>query len=263
MSLVLTKGPVCELNMMKRISRDSDKLVPMAESTCVPMDHVIWLPMIHNQAPSVSCKMPVPQKQATGSSPLLTSFTCSNSGTIRFQKMDKSSSDDQQDVFIRYELPEDIASIRQVITAAFASKSHLKHGEAEIVDALRQDGALVFSMVAICEGQIVGHVAGSKVLVDGKDWTWLGLGPVSVLPEWQGKGIGSSLIEDILGEMLSGRFTGCVVAGSPKFYERFGFERDPEMTFDGAPPSYFMRKVMIGPPSSGKVTYHKAFDLAQ
>lgn len=220
--------------------------------------------MIHNRASSVSCKIPVPQKQAASSSPLSTFVVpilhlCNNS----LQNMAKPSSGDQREVFIRYELPGDIASIRHVITAAFASKSHLENCEAEIVDALRQDGALIFSMVAICEDQIVGHVAGSRVLVDGKDWTWLGLGPVSVLPERQGKGIGSSLVEQVLGEMCSGGFTGCVVAGSPKFYERFGFERDPEMTFDGAPPNYFMRKVMIGPPSSGKVTYHKAFDLAQ
>jgi predicted N-acetyltransferase YhbS len=52
---------------------------------------------------------------------------------------------------------------------------------------------------------------------------------------------------------------GCVVLGDPRYYQRFGFEADPALTYGGKPSPYFQRLVLNGPPASGDVSYHAAF----
>ncbi|NLH48983.1 MAG: N-acetyltransferase [Myxococcales bacterium] len=55
-------------------------------------------------------------------------------------------------------------------------------------------GALTISLVAEEEGKVVGHVAFSPVTIADGSESWYALGPVSVLPELQNRGIGSALI---------------------------------------------------------------------
>jgi len=64
--------------------------------------------------------------------------------------------------------------------------------EARLVDRLREDRKLALSLIAEFEDRVVGHVAFSPVSVDHQSpaQRGVGLGPVSVLPEWQGTGIG-------------------------------------------------------------------------
>ena len=84
---------------------------------------------------------------------------------------------------IRAEIPEDAAIIRAITSAAFEGAPHSSGTEAAIVDALRAAGALTVSLVAVQNGEIVGHVAFSPVTIDCKSTGWLGLGPVSVRPD--------------------------------------------------------------------------------
>lgn len=73
--------------------------------------------------------------------------------------------------------------------------NNTSHTEHHIVAALRDAGALIISLVAEQNGQIVGHVAVSPVMINGSDKeNWFGLGPISVLPDHQGQGIGSALM---------------------------------------------------------------------
>ncbi|WP_404854419.1 GNAT family N-acetyltransferase, partial [Escherichia coli] len=44
---------------------------------------------------------------------------------------------------------------------------------------------------------------------------WHGLGPLSVLPQRQGHGIGSRLMEQALSELRTMRAPGCVLLGDP------------------------------------------------
>lgn len=52
--------------------------------------------------------------------------------------------------------------------------------------ALRQTGQLCISLVAELENKLIGHVAISPVQISTGVSGWYGLGPVSVLPEFQG-----------------------------------------------------------------------------
>ncbi len=64
---------------------------------------------------------------------------------------------------IRPEQPSDIAAIRQITKAAFASMEYSSQTEAEIVDALREAGALTVSLVAVQDGAVLGHIAFSPL----------------------------------------------------------------------------------------------------
>ena len=69
---------------------------------------------------------------------------------------------------IRNEKSDDASAIRRITTAAFADAEHSSGTEAAIVDALRAAGALTISLVAVENGEIVGHVAFSPVTIDAK-----------------------------------------------------------------------------------------------
>jgi putative acetyltransferase len=160
---------------------------------------------------------------------------------------------------IRPEQPSDIATIRQIIKAAFAPTEYSSQTEAEIIDALRKANALKISLVAVDGGAVIGHVAFSPVTIDGGDYGWYGLGPVSVRPDRQNEGIGGNLIRDGLSRLTDIGARGCVVLGDPGYYERFGFENDVNLIFEGVPAEYFMRQRFDGPLPVGKVCYHNAF----
>lgn len=160
---------------------------------------------------------------------------------------------------VRTERPEDATAIGAVTTAAFAGAVHSSGTEAAIVAALRAAGALSVSLVALGNGEIVGHVAFSPVTIDGEGSGWFGLGPVSVRPDRQRAGIGRALIEEGLARLSAGGAAGCVVLGDPAYYARFGFVADPALRYADAPPAYFQRLVFSGPPPAGRVTYHVGF----
>ena len=162
----------------------------------------------------------------------------------------------------RLERPEEVETIRSLTDAAFKGVPYSDETEAAIVDALRKAGALTLSLVALEDGEIVGHAAFSPVMIDGVAGGWFGLGPVSVWPARQRGGIGQALIRDGLRRLADRRAAGCVVLGDPGYYGRFGFESDPELFYADVPPGYFQRLVLNGPAPKGEVRYHAGFDVA-
>ncbi|MFO1152850.1 MAG: N-acetyltransferase [Rhodospirillales bacterium] len=166
---------------------------------------------------------------------------------------------------VRAERPEDVDAIGELTTAAFKQAEHRSGTEAAIVDALRAAGALSVSLVAVENGDVVGHVAFSPVTVksrktgESRTTGWLGLGPVSVRPDRQGCGIGKVLIETGLTRLREGGADGCVVLGDPRYYARFGFVSDPGLRYADAPAEYLQRIVFKGLPPTGEVAYHPGF----
>ncbi len=121
---------------------------------------------------------------------------------------------------IREERPEDIEEIRALNFVSFGRSQ-----EGALVDALRSNGGVSLSLVAMLGERVAGHALYSPVSIPrGKEkMIGAGLGPMAVLPELQRRGIGSQLIRagnDTL------RTRGCpfvVVLGHPEYYPRFGF----------------------------------------
>jgi putative acetyltransferase len=161
---------------------------------------------------------------------------------------------------IRPEKPGDERAIRDVVTAAFG-----KDDEARLVDVLREDGDLRFSLVAEDDGgQIVGHLALSPVVTERGD-QGLGMAPVSVLPARQNEGFGSALVRHALDAARCCGAGWIVVLGDPAFYARFGFTPAPRA---GLTDEYnggdAFQVVAIDPDAvphgAGTVHYAKAFE---
>ena len=74
-------------------------------------------------------------------------------------------------------------------------------------------------------GEVIGHVLVTPVVLttDQGEERLLGLGPVAVLPEHQGLGVGTQLVETCLERLRESGIAGVVVVGSPDYYCRFGF----------------------------------------
>ena len=89
------------------------------------------------------------------------------------------------------EKKQDIPAIRRLNEIAFGQK-----GEANLVDALRERGAITLSLVALEDERIVGHILFSPVTIEqeGAAIKAVGLGPMAILPEHQNTGIGSRLV---------------------------------------------------------------------
>lgn len=154
------------------------------------------------------------------------------------------------DVNIRDEAAADIDAIRQTTINAFASSELGHHGEADLVSRLRANSTRFISLVAELETVIVGHILFTPVIIHGEasQVEGLGLAPISVLPAYQRRGVGSQLVKTSLDRLDDAGCRFVVVMGHPGFYERFGFEPSSrigvESEFDDVPEEVFRIRVL-------------------
>lgn len=163
---------------------------------------------------------------------------------------------------IRAETKADVQAIEEVTIAAFLNAPHTSHTEQHIVSALRRAGKLAVSLVAEADGAVIGHVAVSPISISDGTEGWLGLGPVSVVPQYQRRGIGSRLVQEALRLARESGASGCVVLGDPEYYGRFGFRVNPDLGLPGVPPEYFQAVSFNSSEPRGIVSYDEAFEVA-
>ncbi len=157
-------------------------------------------------------------------------------------------------VVLREETPEDHPAIRELLAAAFK-----RSGEAELVDALRKDGDLVFGCVAAIDELIVGYAALSRM---SAPFPALGLGPVAVGAAHRSKGVASALLRWSLARAQDDQWRAIFVLGDAAFYGRFGFR--PELAAGFRSPyagPHFMALALNGalPAAEGIVDYARGF----
>lgn len=168
-------------------------------------------------------------------------------------------------IIIRPEQKEDIDAITEVNNAAFKGQ-----GEAKLVEAIRASANFVpeLSLVAVAD-DVIGHILFSKIGIEtshGRVPT-LGLAPMAVRPEFQGKGIGSELVREGLRMCGELGYEHVVVLGHPAFYPRFGFEpaskKGIEPPFPAADEAFMVLEIKPGSLNgkSGVVKYPPAFDV--
>lgn len=162
-------------------------------------------------------------------------------------------------IHIRSEQPADTARITEITKQAFRDAAHTCGREHCLVEALRAAGVLTFSLVAVSELGIVGHVAASPVTVSKSTGDWYGIGPISVLPQCQRQGIGSQLMEAVLAQLRTKGAQGCVLVGDPKFYGRFGFQSDRSLVVPEAPPEVTLSVRFRPCDDRGTAMFHPAF----
>jgi len=162
-------------------------------------------------------------------------------------------------MIIRNEMASDIEAIAEVTIAAFRNLSVSNQTEQFIIKALRAANALTISLVAEIDGRVVGHIAFAPVTISDGSLNWYGLGPVSVLPEYQKKGIGKSLIQKGLSLLKGIGGQGCILVGDPNYYKRFGFRNIPDLIHEGIPQEVFLALPFNENKPKGIVVFNKAF----
>ncbi len=162
-------------------------------------------------------------------------------------------------ITIRHETRDDISTITEVTVEAFKALEVSNQTEQYIIEALRAANALTLSLVAEVGGNVVGHIAFSPVTISDGTLHWYGLGPVSVLPEYQQKGIGKALIQEGLSQLKDIDAKGCCLVGHPRYYRKFGFENVAGLTLEGVPQEVFFALSFDGPIPHGNVTFHEGF----
>ena len=162
-------------------------------------------------------------------------------------------------IVIRDETRDDVGAITEVTIAAFETLGISDHTEHFIVAALRAANALTVSLVAEIDGRVVGHIAFSPVTMSDGTPDWYGLGPVSVLPEYQRQGIGQALIRAGLSRLMDMKARGCCLVGHPDYYGRVGFMNPPRLGLDGVPPEAFFALSFDGHFPQGTVAFHDGF----
>ena len=156
---------------------------------------------------------------------------------------------------LRPEAAGDVEAIAALTTSAFAGNPHASGTEADIIARLRASGALAVSLVAEAGGSLVGHVAFSPTNHPG----WFALGPISVAPGVQKRGIGTELIGAGVADLRMKGASGCILMGDPAYYGRFGFLVTPEKCPPGLPGEYFMTMALDGGLPDGVFEFHPAF----
>lgn len=126
-------------------------------------------------------------------------------------------------ICIRREAPSDQPAIHSVNCLAFG-----RDDESRLVDALRDGGYQQISLVAELDGQVVGHILFSDlpIITPAGLVLVLSLAPMSVLPAFQRRGIGSELVQTGLEACRQQGHRIVVVLGHPEFYPRFGFSSE-------------------------------------
>ena len=156
---------------------------------------------------------------------------------------------------IRPEIDADKEAIYETVRSAFNQAM-----EADLVDELRMSGDSELSLIAEEDGKVIGHILFSRMQSpEGA----LGLAPVSVLPDQQGKGIGSALIQEGLARAKQAGWKAVFLLGEPDYYSRFGFTVEAALPFDTVyPVQYFVALELESgglPVSGGRAVYAQPF----
>lgn len=169
-------------------------------------------------------------------------------------------------MMIRTEQLKDYDAVYKVVKTAFESAEQSDGNEQDLVNALRKSISFVpeLSLVAVIDEKIVGHILFTKIQIG--DSTELALAPLSVLPEYQRRGIGKALIAEGHKAAKTLGYNYCVVVGSEKYYPKSGYL--PADTFGIQSPFELPRENFMAfklhenaQPVCGVVQYAKEFGI--
>lgn len=132
----------------------------------------------------------------------------------------RNSSADPQSITIRNETAADNALTEALALAAFAPDVRV----AELVRKLRTSESLIpeLNLVAEVNGVLAGHLMFSQATITSGHTVGL-LSPLGVLPNYQRRKVGTTLVQYALNWLRKSSFPVVVLEGVPAYYPRFGF----------------------------------------
>jgi len=136
------------------------------------------------------------------------------------------------EIVIRLEEEKDFSIVENLTREAFWNVYCPGADEHLLVHNLRESSVFIkeLDFVAINDSKIVGNIMYAEAAVKNNDleYTVLTFGPVSVLPEYQNKGIGGKLINHTIKLSKEMGFKAIIIYGDPEYYKRFGFKESKE-----------------------------------
>ena len=131
-------------------------------------------------------------------------------------------------IIIRKENSFDHNWVDELTEKAFETLEISDHNEGKLVDKLRKAPTFIeeLSLVAELDGQVVGHILFTPIIIDNgqQKFQSLVLAPVSVLPEFQKMGIGGELIRAGHQKAKELGFQSAILLGHTEYYPRFGYK---------------------------------------
>ncbi|MEG1911828.1 MAG: N-acetyltransferase [Cloacibacillus sp.] len=132
------------------------------------------------------------------------------------------------EIELRLERTEDCAKAENLVREAFWNQYCPGCCEHYLLHVMRAAAGYVpeLAIVAACGGEIIGNIVYMKAMIlgdDGNKYEVLSMGPIAVLPEWQGKGIGAKMIEHTRRLAREMGFRAVLLCGDPDYYLRRGF----------------------------------------
>ena len=129
---------------------------------------------------------------------------------------------------LRLESPEDYRAVEALTREAFWGFTSSTCDEHYLVHLLRQSPAFVpeLDYVAEADGKLVGSIIYTKAKVvdsEGNDHEVLTFGPLSVLPEYWNRGVGSALMQHTIAKARDLGYRAILIYGHPDYYPRLGF----------------------------------------
>lgn len=141
------------------------------------------------------------------------------------------------DISIRLEEKRDYHRVEEITKLAFSYPERIERGgincpfEHWMVHELRKrDGIPELSLVAEVDGILVGHIICSNAVIktQKEEIPVLNFGPLSVLPDFQRKGIGKALVISMINRAREMGYGAILFFGRPEYYPQFGFKEASE-----------------------------------
>ena len=163
-------------------------------------------------------------------------WVCLECEELALETSGRSAGPEDDPVIVREQQADDYEAIRHVYAEAFRRPGFRPPQspgsvppEVGLFAALWQAGDAIpeLSFTALSDPGVVGHVTASRATV--ADDPVVAVGPIGVLPDHQGAGIGSALMDALLTAADAADVPLVVLLGAPRYYSRFGFRPAEEL----------------------------------